>query len=394
VKTSHFTAKTFENLTLEILYPNQSILVSNIYHSPNSPVNVSLMDHSNNFLELLDSHLNRLSSLSKDTYIFLDANIDLLKLNSNNLCSEYMDVNLSNGFVQLICKATRIQGAHFSLIDHIWTNTNLTHYKTGTIISDISDHFINFIELNKEKVKLNPKLEAKRKFSHENLTNFKETLSNLNWDEVCSVNDVDRSFDLFWNIFYDFYKTHFPLTKSKFNKNIHKINNYMTQGLLISRATKINLHKIAVKDRSQHANENYKKFRNIYNTTLRASKKMYFDKNFELNRKNPKRTWDLLKEATNLTKSNDKIHKLQLNNQIITEPKQIANAFNNFFVRVGADISESIIPTKAKAEDFMPVLDNIDELDLGDTSPIHFIDIIKSLQSKSSMDSDGISTNF
>jgi len=168
----------------------------------------------------------------------------------------------------------------------------------------------------------------------------------------------------------------------------------MTQGLLISRTTKINLHKIAVKERSKQANEQYKKFRNIYNSTLRASKKMYFDKNFELNRKNPKRTWDLLKEATNLTKSNDKIHKLQLNNQTITEPKQIANAFNNFFVRVGADISESIIPTKAKAEDFMPVLDNIDDLDLGDTSPIHFIDIIKSLQSKSSMDSDGISTKL
>jgi len=49
-------------LTLEILYPNKSILVSNICHLPNSPVNVSLMDHSNNFLELLDSHLNRLSS--------------------------------------------------------------------------------------------------------------------------------------------------------------------------------------------------------------------------------------------------------------------------------------------------------------------------------------------
>jgi len=39
-----------------------------------------------------------------------------------------MDVNLSNDFVQLICRATRIQDIHFSLIDHILTNTNLLNY--------------------------------------------------------------------------------------------------------------------------------------------------------------------------------------------------------------------------------------------------------------------------
>ncbi len=154
------------------------------------------MDHSNNFLELLDSHLNSLSSTNKEVYVFLDANVDLLKLNTNNLSSEYMDINLSNGFVQLICKATRIQGAHFSLIDHIWTNTNLPTYKTGTIVSDISDHFIYFIELPLEKVINKPKSDFKRKFTADNITSFKESLANLNWVEVCSDLDVNRSFDL------------------------------------------------------------------------------------------------------------------------------------------------------------------------------------------------------
>jgi hypothetical protein len=100
-----------------------------------------------------------------------------------------MDVNLSNGFTQLICKATRIQGAHFSLIDHIWTNTNLPNYQTGTIVSDLSDHFINFIELPQEKLLKKPKSELKRKFTVENMTNFKEALANLNWVDVCSELD-------------------------------------------------------------------------------------------------------------------------------------------------------------------------------------------------------------
>ena len=119
---SCFSTKTFENLTIELSFPNKPIFISNIYHSPNPPTNTSLMDHSNNFLEKLDNHLSNLSALNKDVYVFLDANIDLLKLNMVNLCNDYMDVNLSNGFIQLICRATRIQGPHFSLIDHTRIN--------------------------------------------------------------------------------------------------------------------------------------------------------------------------------------------------------------------------------------------------------------------------------
>jgi len=66
---------------------------------------------------------------------------------------------------------------------------------------------------------------------------------------------------------------------------------------------------------------------------------MYFDKNFELHKKNPKKTWDLLKEATNLTKSNDKIESLKINNVNVTDPNIISNTFNDFFVNIGVEIS-------------------------------------------------------
>jgi len=63
-------------------------------------------------------------------------------------------------------------------------------------------------------------------------------------------------------------------------------------------------------------------------------------------------------------------------------------------VNVGVEISESILPTNATAEDFMPIFENVHELDLGETSPTHFCDIVKSLQPKSSLDSDGLSTKL
>ena len=110
----NFTQKTFENLVLELNYPAKSFIISNIYHSPNPPKNCTLMAHNDGFLEILDNHLNVLCNLNKEVYVFLDSNIDLLKLNSLDLANDYLNTALSNGFIQLICKATRVQGTHYS----------------------------------------------------------------------------------------------------------------------------------------------------------------------------------------------------------------------------------------------------------------------------------------
>jgi len=160
-------------MVIELKYPKQTIFISNIYRSPNPPNNYTLKEHTNEFLEKLDGHLSNLSSLNKDAYVFTDANIDLLKLNIEDLSNEYMDMCLSNGFVQLISRATRIQGQQVSLIDHILANSNKPMYLTGTILSDLSDHFINFMQLPLTKDKEKIKIESKRKFNDLNIQNFK-----------------------------------------------------------------------------------------------------------------------------------------------------------------------------------------------------------------------------
>jgi hypothetical protein len=54
--------------------------------------------------------------------------------------------------------------------------------------------------------------------------------------------------------------------------------------------------------------------------------------------KNPKRTWELLKEATNLLKNNCKIEKIKVNNVVTDNPIEMANAFNEFFASIGTEI--------------------------------------------------------
>jgi hypothetical protein len=389
-----FRTKTFENISIELSYPNKNIIISNIYHSPNPPQNCSLSNHTSDFLEILDSHLNEISDACRDAYIFLDANIDLMKLDECVASTNYMDACISNGFLQVITRATRIQGSHSTLIDHILTNAVLPTHNTGTIISDISDHFINFIQMPFSKPKVKTKIVNKRNFNPTSIGNFKDALGAMGWNTVFEKNEVDSAFECFWKDFSQLYELHFPVTKFKFNKNVHKINSYMTSGLLISRKTKLELCKKASKDRTEESFQKYRAYRNLFNTLMRASKKMYFSDGLKLNQRNPKKTWDLLKEAANLHGSNDNVEKILVNNEIISEPKKIAENFNDFFAKIGPQISESITQTETKPEDFMPNLPNLVELELNDIQPTLINDIVKQFKSKNSVDSDGLSTKL
>jgi hypothetical protein len=154
------------------------------------------------------------------------------------------------------------------------------------------------------------------------------------------------------------------------------------------------LHKIAIKNKTQADLDRYKDYRNHYNTLIRQAKKNYYLENLNRNVKNPKRSWELLKEAANLNKSKSSIDKIDKEGQILTDPLDIANEFNDFFTSVGVKIAESIEPTSVKPEDFMPLLENVQNLDLGTTSQVHVCDIIKSLKTKNSCDTDGLSTKL
>ena len=110
------------------------------------------------------------------------------------------------------------------------------------------------------------------------MARFKEDLGNLRWRNVLACEEVDESFNLFWQDFKTLYNLHFPLKQVKFNKNLYSINKFMTGGLLISRSNKNRLHKLSITSRSIENSTTYRNYRNIYNSVLRASKKIFLEK--------------------------------------------------------------------------------------------------------------------
>jgi hypothetical protein len=159
----------------------------------------------------------------------------------------------------------------------------------------------------------------------------------------------------------------------------------MTPGLLQSCKTKLTLRKISLNDPSVTNLDNYKNFRNLYNKTLRTSKKVYFEQKIQQNKKNPKKTWDTLKEATYGSLFHQSIDKITVNDMPVNDPMQIANEFNKFFTSIGSQIADSVEPVEKDPLEYVSANCNID-LHLGIMSQADFINIVNNMEPKNSSD--------
>ncbi len=60
-------------------------------------------------------------------------------------------------------------------------------------------------------------------------------LRSLNWATTLAETDTNMAFNNFWDIFKPAFDKHFPIKSVNRNKNSHKLNQFMTQGLFIAR---------------------------------------------------------------------------------------------------------------------------------------------------------------
>ena len=304
---SPYQDKLLETLTIDISYTQDNTtkhyLATSLYRSPSPLTGLSNTDQLAEFNEKLDNLLNNLNNLNTDSYIFTDSNINLLNLNSDTVPKNYMNNLTNNGYLITNLKATRMQNGSSSMIDHILCNCKMTKLVSGTIIEDISDHFVTFIQPNLSKHKTKPLNIKQRLYTQHNLDRFKTDLQQLTWNDVLATTDVDNCYNALWDNYTMLHDIHFPLTTTKFNKNIHKIAGFMTRGLLTSRQHKLKLHKTALTDNTADNWHRYRTYRNIFNKTIKASKRLHYETTLQNNAKKPQKNNGHTKGIDNWQKS-------------------------------------------------------------------------------------------
>jgi hypothetical protein len=263
---------------------------------------------------------------------------------------------------------------------------------SGVLISDLSDHFITFTNLcfKKPKKTIQSKNQS-RSFSKENIELFKNSLDGLTWNTVYDHEGPLDAFNAFDETFMTLFNLYFPVKNVQPNKNFHKIQGFMTAGLLVSRRRKNELYKNFTASRNFNDLESYKMYRNRYNSLLRAAKKLYYEQQLEIHQRNPKKTWDILNESLNRDVSKGShIDKIKINDTVFTKPQDISDKFNDFFCDVPRTIRSSIPRTTAKPEDYLT------ETGLNfNFSPVDESEVLElgmSIESKTSLDINGLNS--
>ena len=82
--------------------------------------------------------------------------------------------------------------------------------------------------------------------------------------------DPNLAYKEFSDTFFVLYDNFFALKTTRFNKNIHKKEKWITKGILISRISKSLLMKKSVVDPSEFNRKKFTNYRNLYNKVLRA----------------------------------------------------------------------------------------------------------------------------
>lgn len=309
-----------ECCAVNILEHNMTIVC--IYRVPK---NLDIKNNLNIFFDKLDDILTLVSKNKKQRIILAgDFNINILQEDdtTNRLTRLLANFNMRMEIHDITrpCSGT--------CIDNIAHNM---HRCKGEVTElSVSDHSAQLVKCPvKATCTLKHWYIKKRDYSKDNMNKFMECIKNVNWLQLDGVSDPKTAFSVFYELFRLFYGLCFPVFKAKIS--LTKKSKWISRGIKLCSRKKRQLfwkHRLSQYEKHLEEFKTYtKRFKRIIQLTKKAQNN-YFIKN-SINKS--KATWQII------NKSNAKIPKIHSdkiyhNGQILTDPTEIANAFNDFYI--------------------------------------------------------------
>ena len=287
-----------------------------------------------------------------------DFNINLLNFETHLPTDDFMNTLGSYFFLPQILQPTRVTDYSATLIDNIFFKA-LEHYSvSGNIVHNLTDHFPNFLIINKfshlpSKTKI-----YKRDYSHFNDSALVDEIRFIDWSTVLSdSHDVNALFNSFYLKLSNIVDKHVPLKMMQKKEIKFMSKPWITPAIKISIDRKKKLYKKYLKTRSPYLHSKFKLYRNKLNHLLRISKRMYYNDFFNNNNNinNIKNTWKGIRQIINLNpKSFHAPTKIIKDNIELVDGKSITDAFNDFFANIGSKLANSIPPVSKSPLSYLP----------------------------------------
>lgn len=366
----------FECCAVELT--DHNIIIICLYRSPHS---TEVKSKHEIFFNKLDSLLNSLSIHSnKKVLLCGDFNIDLLKDTTSSQQFKHLIMGYNLKFAVNV--STRLSSG--TCIDNIIHNVRGA--KGEVLELAVSDHTAQFLRCPvKQTCLLDYWYCTKRDYSKENIEKFANYLKQLSFSDVYEETDPEKAFKLFYDWFKLLYDLCFPNIKIKISTKVKP--NWISRGIrLCSKKKRDLLWKYRLSP-TKHNKTNFKTLSNrlkrIVNLTQRAHNNRYIH-----SAKNRcKATWKVInKNKHNLP--NQSTMRIKSNDKILTNPLDIAEAFNNYF----ADQVKSI--NSSNNNNKLPINTPNSSMFMKPTIPQDIHKIITSLKNTPSTGYDGISTKI
>ena len=282
----------------------------------------------------------------------------------------------------LILQPTRVTENTATVIDNIFSNNLRDDIIGGNVLLTLSEHFSQFISVNREKLDLKNIIVYQRVYSKFSNESFWDDVSIQTWNYA--LENVDAAFKDFYTKLEGSVSRHAPLKKLSPKEIKLKSKPWLSTDIL--KMIRIR-NKIFARKKRQPNNMNCKRlynlFRNRVNVELKKSKKRYYVDYFTEHVNNIKKTWDGIKNIVNLKKTPKRTTQLNIRGKIIDNNNEIATNFNSFFVNVGPSTEKSI----PKVPNIVPskFLKNRNQVNfvIAHVSNEEILEIINSLENKS-----------
>ena len=344
---------TYEGLLTKICLNNkQKLAILNVYRPPRNN-NSNFQDF---FLEFIPK-LNGLLLSNKEMVIVGDFNINLVQSSNNKNITDYLDHMFNLELFPLITYPTHFINTSASLLDHIFCKFSQLSLsgQSGILLSDLSDHCPTFLSLNTKPYHTNthPKYIKTSSFTKESEILFKQDLETINFSDILDTNplsDPNVNYNILLDVLTNLKNKYSYETKVRFNKYKHKLNEWITPGILSSIHIRDKLYKkVRNFNTNHHSYLEYKGYLQRYNKILKKvivnAKIFYYQRIFENCKQDIKKTWDNIKTLINDSFQSNHIYPkfiITNANKCITNKLEIANRFNEFFTNIGPSYASKI----------------------------------------------------
>ena len=237
-----------------------------------------------------------------------------------------------------------------TLIDHFLTNETVNIVASDIIETSISDHYLVFGVRKFTTVKGSSKFIETRSMKHYDAEIFLHDLRNAPWDLLRISDDPDDMVYTWENLFLEILDIHAPLRKRKVR---NKPTPWLTPSVKKMMYQRDHLKKISIKNGSSHLLEAYKEARNRVNAAIKKAKKDYVTAEVTNNTHDPRRSWKAVNLLLGRHSKITGITEVRVDEDVITDPIDISNAFNHHFSTIGKKTSENVRSTEVLPESYV-----------------------------------------